>query len=138
MSETVNKSIRTKNFKIKSRKETSHLKENFGIELPFSLMAEFSSMRSVGYLNRNMNEKQKLAITRLKTHLRQIFLNKFNRMMCMRTFYKSTEAYRVHMICTKKCNFSCSIIFNIKSKKVSVLDNGAICDHFVDSNGKIF
>ena len=85
-----------------------------------------------------MNEKQKPAITRLKTHLRQIFLNKFNRMMCMRTFYKSKEAYRVHMICTKKCNFSCSIIFNIKSKKVSVLDNGAICDHFVDSNGKIF
>ena len=88
MSETVNKSNITKNFKIKSRKETSHLKENSGIELTFSLMSEYSSRPLGNLISRNLNDQQKLANNRLKTHLKQIFLIKFNRMMCIRKFYK--------------------------------------------------
>ena len=115
-------------------------KDNFELDLPFTLMEAFSS-RPVGILiYMNLNEKQKLAHACLKTHLRQLFLNKFNRKMTIHTFYKSTNLkYRVKMNCTKRyCNFYWTIIFNIKSKKVSVIDNGTICDHFVDSNGNFY
>ena len=138
MSETVNKSIKTINFKIRPRIFQKE-KENFGIDLPFSLMAEFSSRPVGNLIPRNLNDQQKLANTRLQLQLRQFFLNKFNRMIYIKRIFKSELAYRVKMNCTKKlCNFSWTIIFNIKSKNVSMFNNGAICDHFVDSNGKFY
>ena len=138
MSETVKKSIKTINFKIRPR-TTQKKKENFEIDLPFSLMSEFSSRPVGNLILKNLNEKQKLANTRLQIHLKQIFLNKFNRMIYIKRIFKSELAYRVKMNCTKRlCNFSWTVIFNLKSKNVSMFNNGTICDHFVDSNGKFY
>lgn len=127
MRETRKETNRTINFKIKPGMiQEKKTKEIFEIDLPFSLMAEFSSIPMGYIIRKNLNEKQKLAIARLKTHLIQIFLNKFNRKTCIKTFYKSKLAYRIEIRCSKRCKFYWPIIYNIKSKKASVLNSGTI------------